>query len=85
MCQIMSLQYTHEEEVSDDVFSLACCPDFRVKKYTSCIVNGVRFNTVDRDKNKKTQNSEVVAQSIHNGQPTDFFGVLKEIIKLEYN
>ena len=37
------------------------------------------------DKNKKTQNSAVVSQSIHNGQPTDFVGVLKEIIKLEYN
>jgi len=28
-----------------------------LKKYSSCIVNGVRFNTVDRDKNKTTQNS----------------------------
>jgi hypothetical protein len=26
-----------------------------------------------------------VSQSIHNGQHTDFVGVLKEIIKLEYN
>ena len=78
----MKLWSTNEEEVDEDLFSLACGPDFRVRKYSSCIVNGVRFNTVDRDKNKKTQNSEVVAQSIHNGQPTDFFGVLKEIIKL---
>jgi len=73
MCQIMSLQDTHEEEVSDDVFSLACGPDFRVKKYTSCIVNGVRFNTVDRDKNKKTQNSGVMTQGTHNGQFIDFY------------
>ena len=85
MWQIMRLWNANKEEVDEDLFSLACGPDFRVKKYSSCIVNGVRFNTVDRDKNKKTQNSEVVAQSIHNGQPTDFFGVLKEIIKLEYN
>jgi hypothetical protein len=28
---------------------------------SSCIVNGVRFNTVDRDKNKKTQNSGVMS------------------------
>uniref|UniRef100_J3LNX2 DUF4218 domain-containing protein n=1 Tax=Oryza brachyantha TaxID=4533 RepID=J3LNX2_ORYBR len=79
------LRDTHPEEVSDDVFSLACGPDFRVKKYSSCIVNGVRFNTVDRDKNKKTQNSGVMTQGTHNGQFIDFFGTLKEIIELEYN
>ena len=81
----MSLQDTHEEEVSGDVFSLACGPDFRVKKYTSCTVNGVRFNTVDRDKNKKTQNNGVMTQGTHNGQFIDFYGTLKEIIELEYN
>ena len=67
MWQIMRLWNANKEEVDEDLFSLACGPDFRVKKYSSCIVNGVRFNTIDRDKNKKTQNSEVVAQSIHNG------------------
>jgi hypothetical protein len=36
-----------QEEIDDDLFTLACGLDFRVKKYTSCIVNGVRFNTVD--------------------------------------
>ena len=81
----MSLQDTHQEEVFDDIFSLACGPDFRVKKYTSCIVNGVRFNMVDRDKNKKTQNSGVMTQGTHNGQFIDFYGTLKEIIEIEYN
>ena len=81
----MKLWSTNEEEVDEDLFSLACGPDFRVRKYSSCIVNGVRFNTVDRDKNKKTQNSGVMSQSSHNGQVTDFFGTLKEIIQLEYN
>ena len=73
------------EEVDYDLFSLACGPDFRVKKYSSCIVNGVRFNTVDRDKNKTTQNSGVMTQSIHNGHVTDFLGTLKEIVQLAYN
>jgi hypothetical protein len=53
----MRLRNTNEEEVDDDLFSLACGPDFRVRKYPSWIVKCVRFNTVDRDKNKKTQNS----------------------------
>jgi hypothetical protein len=85
MWQIMRLRNTNEEDVDDDLFSLACGSDFRVKKYSSCIVNGVRFNTVDRDKNKKTQNSGVMSQSTHNGQVTNSFGTLKEIIQLDCN
>ncbi|KAA3450247.1 transposase family TNP2 [Gossypium australe] len=65
--QMMRQRYTNEEEVDDDLFSLACGPDFRVRKYKSCIVNGVRFNTVDRDVNKKTRNSGVMSQD-YNGE-----------------
>jgi hypothetical protein len=61
------LRNTNEEEVDDDHFSLACGPDLRVRNYSSCIVIGVRFNTIDHDKNKKTQNSGVMPQSTHNG------------------
>jgi hypothetical protein len=63
----------------------SCGLDLRVRKYSSCIVNGVRFNTVDHDKNKKTQNSGVMSQSTHHRQVTDFFETLKEIIQLDYN
>ena len=81
----MRLQFTNQEDIDEDLFSLACGPDFRVKKYSSCIVNGVRFNTIDRDKNKKTQNSGIMTQGTHNGQFIDFFGTLKEIVQLEYS
>ena len=81
----MKLRETNEEMIYDDLFALACGPDFRVGKYSSCIVNGVRFNTVDREKNKKTQNSGVMVQGTHNNEVTDFYGTLKEIIQLEYN
>jgi hypothetical protein len=60
MSQILMLRDTNPEEVDEDLFSLACDPDFRVRKYSSCIVNGVRFNTVDRDKHRKTQNSGIM-------------------------
>ncbi|RLN12837.1 hypothetical protein C2845_PM09G10330 [Panicum miliaceum] len=64
---IMRLWNANQEEVDVNLFSLACGSDFRVSKYSSCIVNGVRFNTVDHDKNKKTQNNGVMSQSTHNG------------------
>jgi hypothetical protein len=37
--------------VNLDLFALGCSSDFRVKKYTVCIVNGVRFSTTSRDAN----------------------------------
>ena len=52
------MRNSNQEEVDDDLFSLACGPDYRVRKYSSCIVNGVRFNNVDRDKHRKTQNCD---------------------------
>ena len=82
---MMTRRYTNQEEIDDDLFSLGCGPDFRVRKYKSCIVNGVRFNTVDRDMNKKTQNSGVMTQGTHNNEVMDFYGTLKEIIQLDYN
>jgi hypothetical protein len=81
----MRLRNTNEEEVDYDLFSLACGLDLRVRKYSSSIVNGVKFNTVDREKNEKTQNSRVMSQSTQNRQVTDFFGTLKAIIQLDYN
>lgn len=76
---------TDEEMVDDDIFSLACGPDLRIKKYKSCIVNGVRFNTLDHDKNKKTQNSGVMSLGTHNYELIEFYGNIKEIIQIDYN
>jgi hypothetical protein len=81
----MRMCTTEVEEIDDDLFSLACGPDFRVKKYSSCIVNGVRFNTVDHEKNKRTQNCGIMAEGTSNNVTHAFYGVLKEIIELEYN
>ena len=64
---------------------MACGPDFRVKKYSSCIVNGVRFNTVDRENNKRTQNCGIMSEATSNNLSHHFYGVLTEIIELEYN
>jgi hypothetical protein len=40
---------------------------------------------MDRDKNRRTQNSGVMTKSTHKNNPIDFNGILKEIIRLEYN
>lgn len=72
------------EEVDDDLFALACGPDMRVRSYSTCVVNGVRYNTVERDKNKKTQNSSLTYTGAYKNEIIDYYGTSKEIIELQY-
>ena len=62
------------EEVDDDIFALACGPDLRVRSYSTCVVNGVRYCTVERDKNKRTQNSRVACAGAYKSEMIDFYG-----------
>ena len=71
--------------VSDDMFALACHPDRRVRVYSGCVVDGVRYHTVDRERNRKTQNSGIVSEGEHENEFIDFYGQLRNIIELRYN
>ena len=73
------------EDFDADLFALACDPHRKVKTYTMCAVNFVRFVTIDREKGKKTQNSGVSTGGDHDKVDTQFYGVLKEIKELTYN
>jgi hypothetical protein len=67
--------------VDDDLFALACGPDTRVRSYTTCVVNGVRFNTVERDKNKKTQNSRLACRVHINQRQLIIMAHLKRLLR----
>ena len=67
------------------MFALSSGPDLRVKTDAACSVNGVRYSTVAREKHLKTQNSGVMAKGTHRGETIEFYGVLKEVIELQYN
>ena len=47
--------------------------------------NGVRYNTIDRERQRQTQNSGVLVDGSYNGVLTKFYGQLKEIVELNYN
>ena len=51
----------------------------------ACSVNGVRYSIVAREKHLKTQNSGVRVKGTHRGETIEFYGVLKEVIELQYN
>uniref|UniRef100_A0A2N9GCW6 Transposase-associated domain-containing protein n=1 Tax=Fagus sylvatica TaxID=28930 RepID=A0A2N9GCW6_FAGSY len=71
-------------EATDQLWSLANGPNLLVKKYSACIVNGVRFHTRDLDNRRISQNSGVSAEGDHEGQRHDFYGHLGNIWEFEY-
>lgn len=83
--QIEKKRNENPELVSEGLWALSCGPARRVKTSTACKINGVRFSTVDREKFMQTQNSGVMTEGEHNGENIDFYGVLKEVIELQYN
>lgn len=82
--QIATLRFVKGEDIFDDLYALACEPDLRVQVFSACLVDGVRYHTADREKNR-TQNCGVMVEGTHNGNNIDFYGCLKEIIQLQYN
>ncbi|KAH7862248.1 hypothetical protein Vadar_002030 [Vaccinium darrowii] len=69
---------------TDKLYVLGLGPDPRVTRYGGIVVNGVRFQTVERDKFRRTQNSGIVVKGENQGGETDFYGVLVDIIELQY-
>ena len=41
-------------EIPDELYTLACGPEFMVTQYTGCMVNGVRYHTKSRDERRPT-------------------------------
>ena len=73
------------EDFDEDLIALSCGPHSNIKTYSMCVVNLVRFVTIDREKGKKTQNNRVSTGGDHDKVDTQFYGVLKEIKELTYN
>lgn len=82
---IGTLWHERGEDLCSDLLALSCEPDLRIRVYSACIVDGVRYHTVDHEKYRRTQNSGVMAQGTHNGEDIEFYGSLREIIQLQYN
>ena len=63
------------------MYSLASGPNFTIKSYSSCVVNGVRFVTYVWDSTKKTQNYGIFVSSTENNK---YYGHLEDIVELSY-
>ena len=69
----------------DDFVSLARGPIEYAKSFRGYVTKGYRFNTLRHDKGLRTQNSGVVLLGdTGNDMKTNFYGVLKDVLRLEY-
>ena len=59
-------------------------PSCSVNRYSGCLVNEYRFHTKSHENKRKTQNSGVVLQGCHKGKIIDFYGILQEVIEIQY-
>ncbi|KAK6931864.1 protein of unknown function DUF4216 [Dillenia turbinata] len=64
--------------------SLALRLDSWIRRYGGCMINGYTFHTKDRENERKTQNSGVVFKGEHGNNTIDFYGILIDILEVEY-
>ena len=74
-----------QEDVSDSLYALSCEPDLQNWIFSGCLVDGVRYHTADREKNRRIQNSGVMTEGTQDGESIEFYGCLKQITELQYN
>ncbi|XP_073147797.1 uncharacterized protein [Henckelia pumila] len=75
----------HPYEVDDDIKKLAHGPNRRVSCYNGYFVNVFKFETVEHGRYKATSNYGVcVLGSTTDEYEVDYYGVLEEILGLEY-
>lgn len=72
------------EASNGELRALAFGLDNRVCMYTGCMVNGYRFHTKNRERQRKTQNSGIVVRGEHGNNMIDFYGVIQQIIEVRY-
>ncbi|XP_073285447.1 uncharacterized protein [Primulina huaijiensis] len=86
---------SQDDQVSNDLKSLARGPNFIGIRYEKFISNGFRFHTKEVERKRKTQNCGVIVRattssysSIRDQNPVsselDYYGILQNVIELDY-
>ena len=70
------------QAVNDALYALAMGPDTRVRHSESCVVGDVLYNTLGRDKGRKTQNSAVMRTDTYDRETTELYANITDIIQL---
>ncbi|KAK3206782.1 hypothetical protein Dsin_020828 [Dipteronia sinensis] len=81
---IRQLRENWSLEATDELYSLSCGPDFRVRCHPGCVVNGILYLVTSRDEQRTTQNSGVMMPDEHDSNDISFYGVLISVVELVY-
>ncbi|EOY13556.1 Uncharacterized protein TCM_032154 [Theobroma cacao] len=75
----------HNEEIDQRIIEISYGPERMIRCYSGYFVSGFKFHTLDYGQNRKTMNSGVcIKGSFYNDRERDFYGILVDIIELEY-
>lgn len=79
-----NLRVKGDSKATDDLYALSQFADDRCTIWHSCIVNGVRFRYKEHDDKYKTQCSEVYTWGDDENGDIIYYGVLLEILELDF-
>lgn len=82
--QVTTLWNEGNDRVTEELACLVQGPMKSVVTHEGYVINGFRFHTKRRQRNRKTQNSGVIVKGDVESGGKDFYGVLEEVIILEY-
>ncbi|XP_057251050.1 uncharacterized protein LOC130589355 [Beta vulgaris subsp. vulgaris] len=83
--RIWKLHVEKDPRVTTELLSFSRGPSKSARSFQGYYVNGYRFHTKKRQRRRKTQNSGVVVKGDEASDQRDFYGVLKEVLELEYD
>ncbi|XP_056683289.1 uncharacterized protein [Spinacia oleracea] len=83
--RIAKLWKEEDPRVTEELLCLARGPMKKVVSFDGYVINGFRFHTRKRQRNRKTQNSGVVVKGDEESGQKDFYGILEEVVVLEYD
>ncbi|XP_040999482.1 uncharacterized protein LOC121256215 [Juglans microcarpa x Juglans regia] len=82
--RVQDHRITNPLDVTADLYALACGPERWVTSYATCIINGKRFYTKQRELRRRTHNSGVFVTGDESTNNVDFYGVINDIVELHY-
>lgn len=82
--KVVELRSLNDPKTTNELYSLALRLDSQVQLYDSCIIIGVRYHTKSRNASRICQNSGVSVSSSDDGDNLEFFGALKDVVKMFY-
>ncbi|XP_031265479.1 uncharacterized protein LOC116123878 [Pistacia vera] len=82
--QVVQLYKEESTCVNEVLLSLSCGTFYGIQRFSGYIINGFRFHTKQLEGKRVKQNSGVLVKGMVEDKNIDYYGVLNEIIELQY-